>query len=463
LSFALNLFYTARNPSAAFYFPHTRFWELLAGCILADRSLAHARVASGKAAPSSERMRDVASVLGVGAIVVAILVLDPARSFPGWWALIPVVGACLLISVGPDAIANRRILSHPMMVGIGLISFQLYLWHWPLLAFLRIDGHGDASTAMRTLAVAVSFPLAWATYAWIDKPVRSGSRSRTKITLACGVLAAAGIAGFVIFRLEGLPARGAESLAAIARFKFQYAPAYREGTCFLRPEQSSAEFNDCTQTVPGSESVVLWGDSHAAHLYPGLEEASRNHFTLTQYTASACAPILGIDVAGRPHCHEINDDVFARITRAPPREVILSAYWSSYPWPRLSATIDRLLAVGVGRVVVVGPVPRWKVGLPQLLYEAARNDLPQHRVPRRLLDGQLVVEEAFDAELAKAVDRVGVSYISALSILCNDTGCTTLARDDTASVIAWDVFHLTTAGSKYLVSRFPAGTLPAAK
>jgi hypothetical protein len=205
---------------------------------------------------------------------------------------------------------------------------------------------------------------------------------------------------------------------------------------------------------------VLWGDSHAAHLYPGLEEAARGRFTLTQLTASACPPILDTDFPARPMCRAINDGIIARLTRERPYEVMLSAVWAAYPSKKLSVTIDRLLAAGVNRVVIVGPGPRWDTAVPALLYAQAREDIPAHRIPRRLPPADSEKMSAYDKKFAKDNARLHVSYISLLSILCNESGCLTRTRDDASSITVWDIHHLTTAGSRYAVAHFPEGSLP---
>jgi hypothetical protein len=412
----------------------------------------------------SPRLRDLLSISGTLLIVAGVRLIDATRDFPGVWALLPTMGAVLLIGAGPHAVINRRVLANPLMVWIGLISFQLYLWHWPLLTFLHMTRPADSGFAARILALAASFPLAAATYAWLDKPVRAGPRSRAKVILACAALAAAGIAGECVYLYGGFPGRSPEALSVIANFKYQYPAAFREGSCFLRPEQGFEEFGDCTTEVPGSDAVVLWGDSHAAHLYTGLEEAARGRFTLTQLTASWCAPILKMaDVHARPRCKAINEGIFARIARERPQEVILAAYWPSYPWERLPETIDGLLAAGVGRVVVVGPGPRWTDGVRELLYARAREDVLSHRIPLRLPTGKAAEQDLFDAQFAKAIARASVSYVSVLSILCDETGCLTRTReDDFSSLMFWDIFHLTMEGSRYVVTHFPGGSLPVA-
>lgn len=467
-SFAASLYLVANDPSAAFYLPHARGWELAIGCLLAQAGTAGPVPgirAGGATAWQGHRVRNLVSFAGALLLVAGLMLIDETRGFPGAWALLPTVGAALLIWAGPDATVNRRLLAHPWLVGIGLISFQLYLWHWPLLSFLHLTRPEDSSLAARASAIAVSFPLAWATYAWIDKPIRTGPRSRTAIVLACAALAFAGVAGWAVYLERGIPGRSADSLSGIAGFTYEYGPAFREGTCFLRREQRFEHFGDCTRTVEGSDAVVLWGDSHAAHLHAGLEQAARGRFTLTQLTASWCAPILGMeDLHARPNCASINQGVFARIARERPREVILSAYWPAYAWTKLPATIDGLLASGVGRVVVVGAGPHWADTVPRLLYARAREDVLSHRMPLRLANRASAEEARFDAQFAKAIARPGVEYISVLSIVCNDAGCLTRTRaDDESSLMFWDSFHLTAEGSRFVVSHFPEGSLPGAK
>ena len=142
-SFAFNVL--SSDPAADFYSPLTRFWELMAGAVLAYLSLhwedlagifrklpRHAlQIIGGSAAPDSIT-RNVAAVIGVLLIVATVLAVDETKKFPGWWALLPVVGTCLMIASGPHAWINNKLLAARGLVAIGLISYPLYLWHWPL-------------------------------------------------------------------------------------------------------------------------------------------------------------------------------------------------------------------------------------------------------------------------------------------------------------------------------------------
>src|SRR5262245_40012984 len=135
-SFALNIWMVGTHPTAAFYLPFTRFWELLAGSYLAF-------------AVRKENPSPYFSMVGAGLIVLGFILLEPQKAFPGWWALLPVLGAALLIRAGPQGWVNRRVLAHPAMVFVGLISYPLYLWHWPLLTYARIVHGGEPPVAAR--------------------------------------------------------------------------------------------------------------------------------------------------------------------------------------------------------------------------------------------------------------------------------------------------------------------------
>ena len=174
-SFVLNVEHAGADPVGTFYSPQTRFWELLVGAMLAWSQLhppASLKVAadrletlltkviySSPAPPQTHLLDDVQSLTGAAMVACAVVSITSHKAFPGWWALLPTLGAALLISAGSRAWINRTILSHPVMVWVGLISFPLYLWHWPLLAFARII-HGDEPTVgVRLAAIAIAF--AW--------------------------------------------------------------------------------------------------------------------------------------------------------------------------------------------------------------------------------------------------------------------------------------------------------------
>ncbi len=198
VSFVLNIRGTLTDPAAAFYSPQTRFWELLAGALLAWLSLYRQDALSGFARrldvwlgkavyaqapdPDGTTLRALQSVGGGVLIMVAVLVLTSESHFPGWWALLPTLGAVLIISAGSQAWLNRVVLSNRILVWIGLISYPLYLWHWPLLSLARIVEGDTPPRQIRIAAVAISIVLAWLTYLLIEKPVRSGKHAGERLS-----------------------------------------------------------------------------------------------------------------------------------------------------------------------------------------------------------------------------------------------------------------------------------------
>lgn len=219
VSFALNVF-TVRNDSvAAFYSPLTRFWELMVGSILAYVMLyKHEALATIKqrldrwlctityahaSGQHGDTLRNFQALLGAALIAIGIVVIAKERQFPGWWALLPTLGAALIIGAGTHAWFNRAVLSNRVLVWFGLISYPLYLWHWPLLAFARLVEGGLPSRDMRMAAVAVSIVLAWLTYRLIEKPFRLGNHSRTKTLILVVLMTLVGFVGFNCYQREG--------------------------------------------------------------------------------------------------------------------------------------------------------------------------------------------------------------------------------------------------------------------
>ena len=164
LSFAINVITVEHSTAAAFYSPASRFWELMCGAALAYG-------ASNGLKGGSGWRPDAESVIGLILIAGACLFFTDQLRFPGWWALVPVIGACLVIHAGPDSLVNRSLLSSRPLVWIGLISYALYLWHWPLLSLAHIAEGQDASRLARIGLVATSVALATATYLVIERPI----------------------------------------------------------------------------------------------------------------------------------------------------------------------------------------------------------------------------------------------------------------------------------------------------
>lgn len=464
-SFALCIGPWGGDAVARFYSPQTRVWELLVGAVLAIQTLsARKRLLATGQPQDSPRTRTQAilanakSVLGLAGILGGAAILTKDVSFPGWWALLPTVGAALLISAGLGAWVNRRVLSNPVLVWFGLISYPLYLWHWPLLAFARIAEGDLPSAGHRVAAVTLAVLLAWLTYRFVERHFRSGRHGGWKAALLLVLMVCVGLVGYETSRRGGFTSRFPELVRHLANYGYS-TQIELPGYCFLGTEQDQSAFDKCDQLPESavSSAVVLWGDSHAAHLYSGYKSVYGDEYPLIHRTAAGCYPIVGMVNRDRPHCKEVNDFVFDWISRKKPRKVILAAAWVRGDFPQVETTIRKLQEAGIRDIELIGPVPRWKEPLPKLLYLHYKSR--GGPIPTAMTYGR---DDSFiktDLQLSEIASRLGVRYVSPARILCDEKGCLTRLGDEPEMLVAWDRTHLTRAGAAYLVSKFPADTL----
>ncbi len=257
------------DPAAAFYSPLARFWELALGGMLACMSGSHPRF------PESLRIsRSLVGGLGLSLVLGAAFLFDRSSPFPGWRALLPVCGSLMILAAGAHAWPNQKILACRALVWVGLISYPLYLWHWPLLAFARILDTRGRGGAVTVALVALAFLLAWGTYRWVERPIRSGvPRGRATATLVI-ILLLIGAGGQAVHRLHGLPGREVVALnPTLAPSTEQPISALVAPGCGARAAQGDA-FANCVSERRGVPGVALVGDSKAAALFPGLVRSS---------------------------------------------------------------------------------------------------------------------------------------------------------------------------------------------
>jgi peptidoglycan/LPS O-acetylase OafA/YrhL len=441
-SFAVSVVMVQIDPAEAFYLLPSRLWELIAGGLLA-----YVLVRLRK-----QPSRLVANALSLcGLALLPLAFLGPrGGAFPGWWALAPVAAAVLIIGGGPRGALNRGVLARRPLVLVGRISYPFYLWHFPLLAFARAR-YGVLSTPGALLVVALSFVLAYATFRLVETPLRFRIRhvSWKPVPLLAVLMLALGGGGFAIDASAGWPNRLPPLVQKLAGFTYDYKPVYREGTCFLRNTQDATAFDSSCVEAGTKPLVLLWGDSHAADLYPGLRALETRHrFRIAQFTASSCPPFVRYASADRPYCAGVNKAVIARIRALHPREVLLSAAWYRYRDDTLLVeTVELLRRLHVPSIVVVGPSPEWPQGMPQALYATyqQRNSVPL-RVSRGLSDRPTRA----DATMRALARRLRIPYVAPLDALCNADGCLARTGKNLDELTVWDTAHFTRAGSVLL-------------
>jgi hypothetical protein len=466
----LNVLLIQYKPVATFYLPVTRFWELGIGAALAYAAMHHGGLVAasirglGFNGQVPERTAcEVYAWTGVLLILAAALCFDSGVAFPGWRALLPTLGAALIISAGAMNCSVTRVLSNRPLVFVGLISYPLYLWHWPLLVSERFLDLDTADLTIRTGTIFMSVAAAWATYRFVERPIRNGRSYRlvTPVILSAIMLLLCG-AGLLVGK-SGFPIRLPQEIRAAAGYSYDLLGEYREHRCLLSPDQSFPDFaNECDDTSASSfdqRSIFIWGDSHAAALYAGIKRLTPEGASprLMQYTASACPPVPGMVFKERRFCNGINDFVLSRIVALKPDIVVMAAFWSHYDplsqWPTLGISglqhaIQRVRQVGA-RVIVVGQAPLWQRTFPDMIFEMWQRS---HSLQRRSALHLDSASRQKDLEIGNAVSSLGVVFVSPFATFCNDEGCLVFADEQKQIPVTTDLAsHLTPAASLMLM------------
>lgn len=306
ISFALNIANVHSNGVAAFYSPQTRFWELLVGSALAYITLYKQTlflafrqrldgwlsfvICADEPEIKGITLRSTQSLLGALLIAIGTLVITKENAFPSWWALLPTLGAVLIISAGLGAWLNRTVLANRILVWFGLISFPLYLWHWPLLSFARIMEGEKPSQGIRVAAIVISITLAWLTYKLIEKPTRFGSQHNAKTITLLVLMLGVGFVGYYDYKQEGLLFRKVAKKSVDFTYQTDNLGYLK---CQDNPLLKSLGY--CLIDSNGKINAALIGDSHAEDKFHGIAKMDKNHHWMLLGNHS-CPPVYGINV-----------------------------------------------------------------------------------------------------------------------------------------------------------------------
>ena len=289
ISFTVNKFELKSDPVGVFYAPWTRSWELLCGAILAMHGPAMGsylasqprsttvteRILRVKAHFDGTLSINVRAFLGAGLILIGLVRISQASNFPGSWALLPTIGAVLIISSSGRAWINRVVLSHPALVWIGLISFPLYLWHWPLLAFARIVFAETPSFLVRIALVVLAIALSWGTYRFVEQPIRSSIRLNRTALLLLAALVFVGAMGGATFFSGGFPSRAVEKVNALhSSGKDGGVVGIPISTCQVVDQAGKPLSPTCIVDLRDAPRFGLIGDSKALAIHEALIRTS---------------------------------------------------------------------------------------------------------------------------------------------------------------------------------------------
>jgi peptidoglycan/LPS O-acetylase OafA/YrhL len=297
-SFALNTNLITTDAIETFYSPQTRFWELLVGALLAYiqlfmRTEMMLYMQKFGLDQHQHNLANSISTLGFLLIAASVYALNRSTPYPGWWAVPPVLGAFLLILAGQNAVINRCFLNTRLMMLIGLISYPLYLWHWPILSFIRIVSPEPPSIVLKIGAVCLSAILAWVTYTLIERPIRFGKNTWVKTSILCLLAIVVGGVGYNTFDRNGLIFRLNDKLGGIEELKWPPQLIIEDSCTKSYPIQKERNSNAYCKGNNETATIFIAGDSHSNSLYPGLDEIYPGK--VLNIAGGACLPFFNVD------------------------------------------------------------------------------------------------------------------------------------------------------------------------
>lgn len=477
-SFIFSMFAAHLYPIFNFYMPSSRMWEILAGACLALGAVPVVR---------HRLLREAGAMAGIVSIVAAAVLYGPVTRFPGLATLAPVLGAAAVLHMAPGTMAGR-LLSAPPLVYAGLISYSLYLWHWPVIVFRRyvtLDaGFSPLDTGQVAAVVAVSLGLAVVSHHVIERPFRNRRFFSTRQVFAGAAVAMVLLlapTGLMLTKTDTGRAEAADPvLAHIAQVSlaFQNNPCLGFGAALPVADACVLGVADRSRPV----TVALWGDSQTAALAPAVDTVGqRLGLRIKQYSKAGCPPFLAQAYdpvfAMLRDCPAFNTAVFQAILDDPAiRQVVLAVSWPDYldgkilmraddqpltregTYASIIGSLERIAAEmhrRGGRLTVVGVVPTPNVELPVCLRSALTNGSGIERCTR--YSAAKVRHNAARVErmlLAPVVERgASVTPIDAVDAFCDADTCATM---DGHIPYYMDQIHLTAAGAGRLAERLAA-------
>lgn len=334
-SFALSLLQLSFDESAAFYLIHTRFWELSLGGLIAFREAPQIKM---------RIVQECAAFSGFAMIIFSVFFLNQYIGFPGVYALIPCVGAALVIYFGRNTVL-QRVLSFKPLLGLGLISYSLYLWHWPLLTFYKYWNIYPPDATVVAVLMSLSLLMAVLSWRYVEQPFRTKpykfKTSQIIFYALLAMLMSLAVAVFIQLT-NGLPQRLPKELQSMLTDEYKWDVLENKDiyTCLgdsrLNPRAAENLDKDilCTigDTTGDKAQFILWGDSHAETLRPAFEQLAEEYKIGGYYAGFGnCPPVLNLPryETRSTHCRDYNNAVLAFIERHNIRHVIMSARWAS--------------------------------------------------------------------------------------------------------------------------------------
>jgi peptidoglycan/LPS O-acetylase OafA/YrhL len=427
--------------TAGFYLLPSRIWELMLGGLVALG--AYPRI-------SSRLLRDVLCWLALAGIVACCIMIGARWPFPVPFALPPAGCAAILLAYASGNRASALLSWRPLR-GIGLISYSLYLWHRPVIAYY-LTGRAFTPTPLDTaILIALSVAAGTLSYALIERPALRRWRKGSGLALhraalaALGLLVAAGLA--VVFFAPRIGALPPDVAKVIGYLGFEGTPAgkreFGTGRCFEIPTGNYLD-PACLRIATDRPSVLLVGDSHAAQLSQALRERLEPGLRLQQVTVAGCRPAL--DTRGLRRCRRVRDIILRETDLSRVSAIVLAGRWEQEDIGPLAKTVASLRARKVPVVAVIGPVVEYDADMPDILARAMLAGDPERIAALRITE-----REAVDDRLGPAVRAAGGRYLSHFAIECPTRRCRLFMPDGAPTHI--DHSHLSPLAARVVADR----------
>ncbi len=458
----LSLFYCIYllkiNASASFYFPHSRFFELSSGILVAifEKDLMSIFKINSK--------KSQYSWVGIGFLILSLLIVKKSVPFPGLGSLIPIVGTILLILTSKSSF-NKKILSNKYLVHIGLLSYPLYLIHWPLIVFFK-EKFIDLDWSLNALILVLTYIIAFLLFRYVETPIKKfGNKSKVATCLFVTMICL-GILTYSLSKGDGFPKRFPNEIQnLISSYDFKFEHYARFNTCHFNGEKKYHSYTlDCVE-LGSSKKFFIWGDSFAAALYPGFKKLQEKiDFGIIQKTTCGAPPFgrIWFDNAclNRTQMIEKNKEALSLVLKSNPTHLILHAYWQNYGTPEIviGELKNQIKILGEKlpdlKIIIIGPVPIWgtwdKGLIPYSIdYWKKYKQMPEYMdlgLHKDLFD--------YDKKFQAAFREKNVHYLSVVEKVCNsELKCRAMLGRTIETMMSFDLGHLTKGGSEYLIER----------
>lgn len=441
-SLALSQYWMATDASGSFYLAPSRFWQFLLGSMVSI------------CLPSTIQSRHAAYTgwAGLSLLAASLALYRETTPFPGIGAIPPTLATAMILASGQlYRGAAYGLLSNRLFRFYGLISYSMYLWHWPIIVFYKQLCSPIPNLKEQAFLLIASTVCGYLSYRFVERPTKNIKLDERRLRIVAAGLATSAVAVALFFypiKHKGLPDRFDPEIQRMASYLLYNKASFRGGTCFLYSiNKRSSEFrtDECINLKKNRPTLLLLGDSHAAH-FAGAIRRLYPDYNFSQITASGCKPTL--PMTGEERCTTLMNRAFKLIDQGHYSAVIVSALWRRGDGEGLQLALERM--AGKTSVTVIGPTIEYSGNLPRLLAQASITGFDSPVWMSRDIAGMF----RLDDDIERYVKSTSANYFSGMRAMCKSVWeCQTITKDGAPMI--FDFNHFTDAGAEVLLSGLP--------